>query len=148
MPWVENKGLYILVLKLAKETTITIGKLGTFTFPPGTYCYVGQARAHLRQRLARHCRKNKPLRWHIDYFLPHVEMQAILLFPPNDTAECALAQQVAKKGGIPFPPRFGASDCRCPGHLIHFPAHHTHRILPTPTKSRNPLQVDSSIPKM
>lgn len=109
-----------MVLQLKEKTSISIGKLGTFPFYPGTYCYVGRAKTCLRQRLARHSRRTKPLRWHIDYLLPHTEIQAICLFPLGDTTECTLAQKLAEKGGIPYPPRFGASDCRCKGHLIYF----------------------------
>ncbi len=121
MPWVSNGGHYILVLALEKEKKITVGRLGTFTLEPGTYCYVGKSKNHLRQRLARHCRKEKPKRWHIDYFLPHARLMAILLFPLEGLSECALAKRLREKGGLPHPPRFGASDCACPGHLILLP---------------------------
>ena len=119
MPWTTNRGYYILVIKLKEKITLSIGKLGTFPFYPGIYCYVGRAKTSLRQRLARHSKKTKALRWHIDYLLPHTEIQAIYLFPLGCTTECALAKKLAEKGGIPYPPRFGASDCRCKGHLIY-----------------------------
>ncbi len=121
MPWSTNSGHYILTLQLKNKSSISIGKLGTFVFPPGTYCYVGRAKLHLRQRLARYFRQDKKIRWHIDHLLPHTEIQAIFFFPLGDTTECTLAQKLAEKGGIPYPPRFGASDCRCKGHLIQFP---------------------------
>jgi len=121
MPWNSNGGHYLLVLKLQGIRKLQVGKLGTFTFPPGIYCYVGRARNHLRQRLARHGKKEKPQRWHIDYLLPHTQIEAILLFPLEGLTECNLVQRLVGMGGKPFPPRFGSSDCRCQGHLIFFP---------------------------
>lgn len=121
MPWTSNRGHYILVLELQKEVEIKVGRLGPFPFRPGIYCYVGRDKSHLKQRLARHCRERKPNRWHIDYLLPHTRMLAVLLFPLEGLTECSLASMLVKEGGIPFPPRFGASDCHCPGHLILLP---------------------------
>ena len=95
-----------------------MGRLGTFTFDPGLYCYVGRSKTHLRQRLARHSRKEKTTRWHIDHLLPHTSIRVILLFPLEGLTECILAQSLARQGGIPFPTGFGASECSCPGHLI------------------------------
>ena len=34
--------------------------------------------------------------------------------------ECALARAVAALPGARLSPRFGSSDCRCPGHLVSF----------------------------
>lgn len=120
------------MIQLKEETTIPIGKLGTFPFHPGTYCYVGRAKTSLRQRLARHSRKTKALRWHIDYLLPHAEIQAIYLFPLGYATECALAQKLTERGGVPYPHRFGASDCRCKGHLIYFTGERPHPRLYCP----------------
>ncbi len=120
MPWTQNKGLYILILTLREKAFIPVGKLGIIPFPSGTYCYIGRAKRHLRQRLARHSMKSKPTRWHIDYLLPHVEIQAVILLPLSSATECTLAKQLVKMGGKPHPLHFGASDCRCTGHLIYF----------------------------
>jgi Uri superfamily endonuclease len=48
---------------------IRVGSLGTFTFAPGFYLYIGSARGPggLRARIERHLRKDKVKRWHIDY---------------------------------------------------------------------------------
>lgn len=147
MPWAENKGFYILILHMEKETTITIGKLGTTPFPPGTYCYVGRAKTCLRQRIARHSRKTKSLRWHIDHLLPHVEIRSVFLLPLDSTTECALARQLMGKGGTPYPTRFGASDCRCPGHLIYLPTHHSRQILSNLTKATTPSRLTGNLPR-
>ncbi len=121
MPWACNRGHYVLVLDLEKRTRISVGKLGTFTFSPGLYCYVGRARTLLKQRLARHCRQEKRPRWHIDYLLPHASILAVILLPLDQYTECTLASRLILAGGTAFPSRFGASDCSCPGHLVHFP---------------------------
>ena len=121
MPWSTNSGHYILILQLKNKTSISIGKLGTFVFPPSTYCYVGRAKLHLRQRLARHLRQDKKTRWHIDHLIPHTQVIGVFLFPLAGARECLLAQKLIDLGGTPYPPRFGASDCRCKSHLIQFP---------------------------
>ena len=71
-----SKGTYALVLHLECTEEITVGKLGMFTFPAGYYLYVGSALGPggLEARLARHRRRGKKLRWHIDYLLEHAQL--------------------------------------------------------------------------
>ena len=61
-----NKGSYLLLLFLEKEKVLQVGKLGTFTFQKGWYCYVGSAMNNLQARIERHLKIEKKLRWHID----------------------------------------------------------------------------------
>lgn len=63
-----NRGVYLLWLYLPEHISITIGKLGRFSFSKGVYAYAGSAQRNLAQRLARHERLDKKLHWHIDYF--------------------------------------------------------------------------------
>ncbi|MDT8301258.1 MAG: GIY-YIG nuclease family protein [Sedimentisphaerales bacterium] len=113
-----DSGIYIAIFNLPKTGRITVGKPGTFNFRKGFYFYVGSAQRNLSARLARHARKKKPLRWHIDYLSTKAKMLgAITIGGPRET-EC----QVAKKLGNMFEsavPGFGASDCRCGGHLFY-----------------------------
>ena len=62
-----DKGLYIAVFALTRRLRLRVGALGSFTFRAGVYLYVGSAQRNLAARVERHGRKDKPLRWHIDY---------------------------------------------------------------------------------
>ena len=69
-------------------------------------------------RLERHGRKDKVLRWHIDYLSSKAEMLGAITIDGSRELEC----QLAKKLGSMFElavPGFGASDCRCGGHLFY-----------------------------
>ncbi|MBD3109864.1 GIY-YIG nuclease family protein [Bacillus sp. AGMB 02131] len=112
----ENDTLYAIFLTLPKTETITIGALGTFTFEKGDYVYIGSAKKNIVSRVERHAKIEKPKRWHLDYFRPYCEVTAVQSFPEGN-GECALAASFAEKGTIPIN-KFGASDCRCRGHLV------------------------------
>lgn len=106
---------YQLVIRVAQRTRITVGRLGSFEFPPGLYLYTGSARRNMEARIARHLRAEKALRWHIDYLLaaPGIRVTEVVR---STTDECAL--NCAVDGEI-VAPGFGASDCRlgCGSHL-------------------------------
>jgi Uri superfamily endonuclease len=122
----DHPGTYALVLSLPYALAdVCIGRLGRFRFPAGWYVYVGSARGPggLAARLARHLRLDKPLHWHIDYFRAHARPVEIWYASGTQRRECAWAQAIAGLSGASIPvPRFGASDCRCSAHLIHFAA--------------------------
>ncbi|MFW5966421.1 MAG: GIY-YIG nuclease family protein [Persicimonas sp.] len=110
---------YIVVMRLAESTTIEVGAKGVFDFTPGYYLYVGRAKRALEARLKRHRRTDdKTLRWHVDYLRNECEwVEARLVDTPS---ECALAERLADLDGASRPvARFGASDCRCEGHLVY-----------------------------
>jgi len=113
-----DSGLYIAVFRLAGDRRIRVGRLGRFTFRRGVYLYVGSAQRGLSARLARHARRDKPRRWHIDYLSTAATMLGAILVPGGRDGECRLAAEVAR-----LYPRcvrgFGASDCRCAGHLFY-----------------------------
>lgn len=106
---------YSLFIKVGKTQSITIGRFGAFEFISGNYIYSGSARKNLLARVNRHLRKEKKLRWHIDYLLcsPTVEIVKVLV---STISECEL---VATGGGRILVPGFGASDCcsGCGSHL-------------------------------
>ena len=119
-----NSGSYQLYI-LVKETTIlNIGSLGKASFPKGYYVYTGSAMLGLRQRVGRHLRKEKKIRWHIDYLLADskVEIADVKLFPSIKREECKKNLKMLKKPGAWIPVKgFGSSDCnQCPAHLIGF----------------------------
>lgn len=117
----EHLTLYIIWLYLEKETNITIGKKGSFSFPKGDYLYIGSAKRGLSQRLKRHYRLDKKKRWHIDYFRAHALWRKKWTFHER-TGECALRRFTADMLNAEYPLRgFGSSDCRCPAHLLKVP---------------------------
>ncbi|MBI3980077.1 MAG: GIY-YIG nuclease family protein [Chloroflexi bacterium] len=116
-------GSYLLLFELGEEATIRVGKLGTFSFPAGWYVYVGSALGGIEQRVARHLRPSPVRRWHLDYLRAVAPIREVRLFPGAGRRECGLAGAVLALPGAGIPaPRFGASDCRCPAHLAHFPS--------------------------
>ena len=121
----DQPGTYALTLRLSRPTTIGIGRLGRFQFPAGWYAYTGSARGPggLVARISRHLRSPKPLRWHMDYLRAYACPVAAWYAIGTQKRECAWAKALARLPGASVPaPRFGASDCRCPTHLIHFAA--------------------------
>jgi sugar fermentation stimulation protein A len=113
-----DTGLYIAVFMLPKRSHVRIGAFGSFTFQVGVYMYVGSAQRNLMARIERHGRRNKPLRWHIDYLSAKAKMLGAILVPGSRRQECSLARKVAA-----LAPRivlgFGSSDCGCEGHLFY-----------------------------
>lgn len=106
---------YQLIILLKQDCRIQVGALGQFDFKAGYYVYSGSAKRNLAARLARHCRKDKPLRWHIDYLTSQPTSAVVDTYTFN-SEECQLNQ--ACPGSIPIP-GFGASDCKsgCGAHL-------------------------------
>jgi Uri superfamily endonuclease len=120
---IVNKGVYIAGYTLDKTQKITIGKLGTFEFPRGYYYYVGRARNHLKQRIARQIDTwgdHRSKRWHIDYLRDYtVPWGAVALHSESDL-ECPVAKYLKRTPGIKeLIPGFGSSDCSCNTHLFY-----------------------------
>ena len=113
-------GLYIALFDLPRSRTLTIGQLGRFRFPAGRYLYVGSAQRNLHHRLARHARRRKPLRWHIDYLSRHAAFAGAIMFDARRDLECRLATMLSRSC-MRAVEGFGSSDCRCGGHLFLAP---------------------------
>jgi Uri superfamily endonuclease len=117
----------VLALWLGTAQRIVIGRLGKIEFPAGWYCYVGSAlgRGGLRARVARHQRRlaaGKRAHWHIDYFREWATWAGAWGQPGPDRLECAWAARLQGVAGAEIvAPGFGASDCRCPAHLVRMP---------------------------
>lgn len=113
-------GGYILVIDLAEPVAVTIGRGKPQALAPGRYLYCGSAKGPggLRARVARHLRRGKPVRWHVDHLTERGAVIGAWVFPGRE--ECALA---AKLSHLPAPvPGFGSSDCRrCASHLFAWP---------------------------
>jgi len=115
-----DSGLYQLVVRLRETREIRVGRHGRFSFPAGFYVYTGSARRGLESRIARHVRRRKRMRWHIDYLLRHGRILAVRRYD-SDQSECELSRRVGDlPGNKIIVPGFGSSDCECPTHLFYF----------------------------
>jgi Uri superfamily endonuclease len=116
-----NSGCYQLKIKVTQNITLQIGALGLCSFPQGDYIYTGSAMKNLAARIARHHRKEKKLRWHIDYLLAHpaVKLAEVVSYPSEIKEECFYNQRLLnEKAEVPVL-GFGSSDCKnCPAHLV------------------------------
>ncbi len=127
----DAPGLYRIWFDLHAPLDVRVGALGCLSLPEGRYAYTGSARGGIRARVARHLRADGPRRWHIDWVLPHGRIVCVESHPHPAVSECALnAEPLAWPGVETAVRRFGASDCRCAGHLIRAP-----RWMPVPLYS-------------
>ena len=116
----RTPGVYQLWLKLPRLARLTVGKLGTFDFPPGVYVYTGSAMGGLEQRLARHQRRRKKMHWHIDYMLRRANIVRITARATRRRLECSWNAQTLRLAGAQVVVlRFGSSDCDCATHLVY-----------------------------
>ena len=107
---------YFIILKLDDDREIEVGKLGRINFKRGYYIYVGSAKRGFSKRIQRHLRKNKKLRWHIDYLTTKADVIEVF---KSDADEHELAELASKfYEGIKG---FGSSDCKCYSHLFYTP---------------------------
>ncbi len=119
-----KRGVYQLLIKLDRDKTIPVGKLGVFDFPRGYYIYTGSAMGGLEARVARHLSNVKRFHWHIDYLL---EQSEIIRYAIKECSadgpreECAVhAATLEMDGATELIKGFGSSDCRCRSHLTYF----------------------------
>ena len=119
----SNSGVYQLRIIVVKICSISIGKLGTFTFPAGQYVYTGRAKKNLRQRIDRHKKTDKKCFWHIDYLLTekNVQIQDISVISQNSGHECSENKKLLMGNALIVVAGFGASDCKnnCGAHLLY-----------------------------
>ena len=121
--------LYIVVTRVPRRSSLQVGSLGPVTLERGWYAYVGSAVRAREARVARHLAREKPLRWHADYLFTAFPAGRAWLVD-GAAGECALAGALgALPGAERRPRRFGAGDCRCPGHLVRFARRPLHRDL-------------------
>jgi sugar fermentation stimulation protein A len=113
----RDAGSYLIVLRLPRRRTLSVGSLGHVTFRTGYYVYVGSAKKNLTQRIQRHHRLRKNLFWHIDYLRNASDWVTALPIRTADDIECDLAEAVGETAQWSVPD-FGASDCSCPSHLF------------------------------
>ncbi len=123
IPWemierkVHDKGCYIVILRLEKNSEIEVGGLGSIFFRKGYYLYAGSAKKALTKRIERHQRSRKNLFWHIDYLREKASFYKGLAIRTSDDIECTLASDLAKIAAWSIA-GFGCSDCSCRSHLF------------------------------
>ncbi len=126
VPWryldreVQDRGCYLLVLRLNRARRVEVGQLGPIALRPGYYLYVGSAARSLSARLARHSRVRKRMHWHVDYLRRASRLVAALPIRSSQRCECRLAHAVTELFA-PGPAGFGCSDCACRTHLFFSP---------------------------
>jgi Uri superfamily endonuclease len=118
----DQRGTYVLLLNVPVRR-IRIGALGPIPFAAGLYGYVGSAGGRsvtLGHRLARHGRRRKVRRWHIDYLTSARTVTIVKAYWTSEATmtETRLAIRCAERFSVI--PRFGNSDLRggTPGHLF------------------------------
>ncbi|NLJ80407.1 MAG: GIY-YIG nuclease family protein [Firmicutes bacterium] len=118
-----DQGVYLLWLDLPQSCSITIGKLGEFTFTPGIYAYCGSAQRNLQARINRHRSLEKTLHWHIDYFRARARyLGEVLFLDLPKQGECWLVEELLRIPAAYYPVAgFGSSDCSCGAHLLKVP---------------------------
>ncbi len=123
----SRAGTYLVALWLDSPQEIAVGRLGEIRFPSGWYLYAGSARGPggLQARLARHLRRlagGKHTHWHLDYLRQRAVWAGGWGRASDRRLECAWATALLHLPGAEVvAPGFGASDCRCPTHLVHVP---------------------------
>jgi sugar fermentation stimulation protein A len=131
VPWrylreeIQDRGSYLLILRMDHSLALDIGRLGRFTFQKGFYVYVGSAMRNLGARIRRHLRKIKKQNWHIDYLTAHAGELIPLPIRSSQRDECEIAKAISSimKAG---PSGFGSSDCPCQTHLFFSEANPVH----------------------
>jgi Uri superfamily endonuclease len=117
----STPGIYALALRIDVSNTIQIGRLGNFTFSTGDYLYLGSARGPggIAARIRRHLRDDSETQrhWHIDWLWEIAHPTGLIWSHAINTRECEWAI-ILKPFVSRGPSRFGASDCRCEGHLL------------------------------
>ncbi|MFA5486485.1 MAG: GIY-YIG nuclease family protein [Candidatus Methanomethylophilaceae archaeon] len=113
-----RKGTYVLAISLGEPFAREVGSLGTVSLEKGQYCYVGSAMNGLDQRIERHLRRNKSIRWHIDRLTSFEGDVKAYESYPDSIPECRLAEIAVSCGMEPAAKGFGCSDCKCQTHLF------------------------------
>jgi len=112
-----DAGAYIFLMWNDHDRTIPVGALGELFFPRGIYAYAGSALRNLPHRLARHARRDKPLKWHVDHLSTRFAPLGAVAVETARRLECDLAAALGRAALRAFP-GFGCSDCRCASHLF------------------------------
>lgn len=129
-------GAYLLVIDLHRSLPLDVPRAAPTRLAPGRYVYCGSAYGPggIRARIARHRKRDKTVRWHVDRLTAAGCIVAIHAEP--GARECDLvARAMASPDAFAPAPGFGSSDCRrCASHLIKVSGgfRRDQRIVPPP----------------
>ena len=147
-PTTSPRGTYLLLARLDKPTRLAVGRLGDHLFPAGWYAYAGSALGPggLPARLARHARPHKRIHWHIDHLLGPAQLVQSWQMACPARLECQWAAALVRLAQARIAlPRFGASDCRCPGHLVYWPERPEDGPIEGALRAASPAQCTGSL---
>lgn len=117
----RDAATYALLLYLEQDERLKVGSLGLCHLPRGYYIYIGSALSGLSPRLRRHFKRDKTPRWHIDYVTAICQPTEVWYVLSRERLECRWSQAARALPGASISiPGFGASDCHCLAHLVHF----------------------------
>ncbi len=112
----DKKGTYLLLFSLRKSVKVKIGRLGSFKFLQGEYCYIGSAKSGYKHRVLRYFTEIKYLHWHIDYLLKFAEVKGIFFYENCFSEEYVSSEFL--KFYKPVVQKFGSSDKKSFSHLF------------------------------
>lgn len=116
-------GTYALILVSTEARCLRVGRLGSLALRLGWYVYVGSAfgPGGVGARLSHHRRRAARPHWHIDHLRLHTQLERAWYTHDPVRREHQWAQVMQRLPGAEMPVRgFGASDCACASHLVHF----------------------------
>lgn len=105
------KGTYVLGIRVGRSLKTKVGALGFLEFEKGIYVYVGSALNSIEKRVLRHSKKDKILRWHLDYLTVEEDVRISDVYVFEDLAvEERISLELSKRyEGVKG---FGASDMK------------------------------------
>ncbi len=117
----SDPGTYTLILRSQGSHAIQVGRFARIQIEFGYYLYVGSAfgPGGVKARVSRHCRKEKPKRWHIDYVRESMQPVEAWYSHAKQRLEHRWARILLEMKGSSAVKAFGCSDCRCHSHLFH-----------------------------
>lgn len=116
-------GSYLLRFDLPRPLVLAVGRLGEIRLASGALYYVGSALGPggVAARVRRHLAGGGRPHWHVDRLRAVLPVREVWYRHAPERLEHAWAAALlACAGGSVAAVRFGASDCRCPTHLVHF----------------------------
>lgn len=84
------------MLTFSERAEIVVGKLGVLEAQPGYYVYVGSAfgPGGVAARVGRHFRREKTLRWHMDYLREVAQIEEVWYATEKAHWECRWASML------------------------------------------------------
>jgi len=108
---------YIVIIHIPMSCYINVGALGRIFFEKGYYVYIGSGGRYPIKRIKRHFRRNKKLKWHIDYItIVFPAIEAYIMWGLEGGEE-VLAQDLQSR--YCYVPGFGSSDKSSKSHFFY-----------------------------